>query len=240
LLICTSTLLKAQIVIGYIHPNFQTIKSKSFEKFAKSYASANGNVLRDYDIAKPGTGLTIGAGFSFEDNPIVWVVEYSRSRSSAVFERNDGGQRNLSLHSNMLNGRWNILLGEYESNTINGLLDLGVGIGRAVVKSSYTQGSSPVNSAALDGKYTGFHGELSAGLSVVYMLTDFMGVRAGFNYNISIFPIRLDDADKDSDYDSLPQDFATYAVNPSNYMGEEVKDDFRYFKFGLGIIFVGQ
>jgi hypothetical protein len=67
-----------------------------------------------------------------------------------------------------------------------------------------------------------------------------MGVRAGFNYNISIFPIRLDDADKDSDYDSLPQDFATYAVNPSNYMGEEVKDDFRYFKFGLGIIFVGQ
>jgi hypothetical protein len=139
----------------------------------------------------------------------------------------------------MLNGRWNILLGECEANTINGILDLGMGIGNAVIKSSYTQGSSPVNSAALDGKYTGFHAELSAGLSVVYMLTDFMGVRAGFNYNISMFPIRMDDADKNSDYDTLPQDYATYILGPSYYTGEEVEDDFRYFKFGLGIIFVG-
>ncbi|MFM2016455.1 MAG: hypothetical protein RL007_111 [Bacteroidota bacterium] len=232
---CFTITVHAQL-IAYVYPNFQTIKSKTFTRFADSYAAANSSQLRTVKPSTPGVGFTIGAGFAFEDNPILWVVEYSRAKSSASFIRNDGGERNLSLHANMLNGRWNIILGEHEANTLNGIIDLGLGIGRAVIKSSYVQGSSPVNSAALDGKYTGFHGELSGGLGLAYMLTDYIGIRANCSYHLSIFPIRLDDADKDTDYDSLPQDFASYSMSPPNYIGEEVKDDFRYFKFAVGIV----
>lgn len=227
--------LRAQVAIAYFNPNYQTIGSKSFQNFASSYASVNANVLSDWDSERPGVGWTIGIGMGGTDHATMGL-EYSRSKSFAEFNRTDGGQRKFSLHSNMLNFRTNILIGNYNAGTINGMIHLGAGMGRAVIKSSYTQGSTSVNSAALDGKYTGFHGEISAGLSLVFMFSDYIGIKAGCTYNTSMWPIRLDDKEKDMDYDSLPQDFATYSQGPTYYVGEEVKDDFRYLQFRLGIL----
>lgn len=130
-----------------------------------------------------------------------------------------------------------IPIGDYEENRFLGMIDFGAGLGRAVINTGFEQGNTPINSSVFDGKYTGFHGEVSGGLSLMYMFGP-VGLKASCSYNLSAFATRLDDKNKDMDYDSLPQDVASFAVDPSIYTGDEVKDDFRYFKFGIGVVLI--
>ena len=236
LLLCF-TALRAQVGIAYFNPTFQQIGSKSFSAFAESYRALNSSNLKSFNISQPGVGFTIGGGIADVNSGFVLGLDYSRSKSKAEFNFNDNGRRYFSLHSNLLVFKFMIPLGDVEENRFLGLIDFGAGLGRAVIKSDFEQGSTPINSSALDGKYTGFHGEVSGGLSLMYMF-GVVGVKANCSYNLSFFATRLDDKNKDMDIDSLPQDVAAFALNPSTYAGEEVKDDFRYLKFGLGVVVV--
>jgi hypothetical protein len=229
--------LNAQVGIAYLNPNYQQIGSKSFAAFAESYRALNSANLKSFSLSQPGIGFTIGGGIAATNSAAILGIEYSRSKSKAEFNFNDNGRRYLSLHSNLLVFKFMIPLGDVEENRFLGLIDFGAGMGRAVIKSDFEQGSTPINSSALDGKYTGFHGEVSGGLSLMYMF-GIVGVKASCSYNLSFFATRLDDKNKDMDFDSLPQDVAAFALNPSTYTGEEVKDDFRYLKFGLGVVVV--
>ncbi len=229
--------LNAQTGIAYLNPNFQQIGSKSFDAFTQSYLAVNAGNLSSFNTSQPGIGFTIGGGIAASNSSAILGVEYSRSKSKAEFNFNNNARRYFSLHSNLIAFKFMIPLGDVEENRFLGLIDFGAGMGRAVIKSNFEEGNTPINSSALDGKYTGFHGEISGGLSLMYMFGP-VGIKAGCSYNLSAFAIRLDDKDKDADFDSLPQDFAAYSINPSVYAGEEVKDDFRYLKFGLGVVVV--
>ncbi|MCA6365176.1 MAG: hypothetical protein IM638_19245 [Bacteroidetes bacterium] len=229
--------LKAQVGIAYINPNFQQINSKSFNAFANSYVATNGFALSSYDFSQTGTGFTIGGGIAASNSPIILGMEYSRAKSTAEFNFTNKAQRYLSLHSNLLNFKFMIPVGDFGENRFLGLIEFGAGLGRAVIKSEFQQGTTPINSTALDGKFTSFHGEVSGGFSLMYMFGP-LGLKASCSYNMSLISSRLDDKDKEMDYDSLPQDFGAFILAPAAYTGEEVKDDFRYLKFGLGVVVI--
>lgn len=229
--------LKSQEALLYFNLNSQVIGSKSFKAFTNSYQTVNANELASSNLNQPGIGFTIGGTIRAKNSSAFLGLEYSRSKSKAEFNFSDNGRRYFSLHSNLATFKFFIPIGDVEENNFFGLVDFGAGLGRAVIKSDFEQGSITKNSSILDGKYTGFHGEVSAGFSLVYTF-GIVGIRASANYNLSAFGIRLDDKDKEMDFDSLPQDFQSYSNGPDTYIGEEVKDDFRYFKFGLGVMVV--
>jgi hypothetical protein len=234
---CFATSLHAQVGLAYIQPTYQLIQSKSFSAFANSYAAVNGASLSSWKTDQMATGFTIGGGISSTNSPILLGIEYSRAKSRAEFNFNNNARRSFSLHANMLNFKSYAVIGNLEQFPFAGMLEFGIGMGRAVIKSDFEQGDTPINSAVLDGKYTGFHGEVSAGLSLLYMFGP-VGLKATCTYNLSFFATRLDDKEKESDFDSLPQDFTSFVTAPDQYIGEEVKDDFRYLKYGLGVILV--
>jgi hypothetical protein len=231
--------LKAQVAIAYINPNFQQINSKSFNAFANSYLAINGPGLSSYNLVQTGTGFTVGFGINTRSTSIILGAEYSRSNSTTEFNFANQARRYMSKHSNLLNFRMMIPVGDIEEKSFLGMVEFGAGIGKAVIKSGFDQGSTPINSEALDGKYSTIHMEVSGGLSLMYMFGP-VGLKAGCTYNITPFSTRMFDDSKELDFDSLPQDYGLFTYNPSTYSGEEVKDDFRYLKFGLGVVVILQ
>lgn len=227
----------AQVGLVYISPSYQHIRSASFSRFTSGYAVVNNAELSDELNEQPGIGFNVGFGLQATNSIAILGVEYSRAKSAAMFRFRNNAERKFTLHSNLLIFKFMLPIGDVEESPFFGLIDLGAGLGRAVINSTFTQGNTPINSSALDGKYTGFHGEVSAGLSLVYRFGP-LGIKASCLRNWSMFPTRLDDQNKDMDYDSLPQDYASYVVNPERYMGAEVKDDFKYFTFSLGVVLV--
>jgi hypothetical protein len=231
------TLLHAQAGVAYISPSYQNISSKSFNAFAESFKTANAPLLNSSATNQPGIGFHIGGGIVATNSDALLGVEYSRARSSAEFNFANNARHRFSLHSNLIMFKMMIPIGDYEENRFLGIIDFGAGLGRAVVKSEYEPGNSPLGASILEGKYTAFHGEVSAGLSLMYMFGP-VGIRANCSYHIAPFSSRLDDKDKEMDFDSLPQDYAAFNINPAVYTGDEVKDDFRYLRFGLGVVLI--
>jgi hypothetical protein len=227
--------LNAQVFIAYINPNFQQVNSKTFNAFANSYVAVNGQGLSSYNLQQTGTGLTIGLGINTRTKGVILGMEYSGAKSKTEFRFSNNARRYLSKHSNLLNFRIMVPVGDIDENRLLGLVEFGTGIGQAQIKSGFEQGNTPMSSVELDGNYKTIHTEISAGASLMYML-GVVGLKAGLTYNFTPYSTTLYDDNKALDFDSLPQDYSSFSYSPSTYSGEGVKSDFRYLKFGVGIV----
>jgi hypothetical protein len=228
---------KAQTFYGYVTPQFQKIKSASFNKFITGYEAVQKNQLTDGRVKNgTGTGFAIGIGISnAPNNNNIFSLEYSRSSDqySAAFVQ--GGVRKFALQNNYISFNFGFPIGDVENDAFLIVMpEFGAGLGNAIVVSSYKQGATPVNSSALDGRYKSFHGNLMGGATVIFNFGG-VGLKASARYNLPMFPTGLKDKSKPYGTDRLPVDYSAWTVNPSDYMGSEVKDDFKYFQLGLGI-----
>lgn len=237
-LIVGSSSLKAGHNGLYAHFSMHTqnFKSKSFSQFLESYTALNKNLLENGKVNQGlGTGWSLGVG-SCAGNIIVGV-EINRSRQAYTGKFLNSNVRNFSTHKNLFSFLLGGVIGEPGENKLLVIPDLVAGLGSAYIRTDFEVNNGTNTTSALKGKYKTFHGNIAPGLSLAYSFGE-VSLKAGARYNVPLFPTFLQNKDYEYGFDRIPQDYSTWVINPGNYMGEEVKDDFKFWQYSIGVAII--
>lgn len=235
----------AQVFSVYAGPQSEKIKSKTFSEFISSYNSEFNNDLKNGGIqSQLGTGFLAGISFgalsgNVDGNLSSFALEYSRTSQIHKAEFTDGAVRRFKMKNNFASFNYGISfpIRLKEGDEFNHYLfikpELGIGLGSSRIISSFKEGTSGKSDLNISGTYKTTSGNAMAGLSLTY-LHHYIGVRCWARYNTQMFAGPLLDRSKPTGVDRLYTDVSNYT---SGLIGKEVRNDFKYLQFGIGLVF---
>jgi len=237
--------LRAQLFSVYGGPQFQNIKSKTFEQFRSSYNTEFVDDLKVDGLSpRLGRGMLLGLSFgvlsgAVEDNPSSFALEYSRSSQVQRAKFTDGAVRDLKMKNNVFsfNVGLNFPIALHDGDEFTHFLyikpEVGIGMGSSKILSSFTTGSSGKMDLDISGEYKTISGNVMTGLSITY-LAHYVGVKFYARYNAQMFAGPLLNKERETGEDRLYRDVKMYN---SGFIGDEVRNDFRYMQYGISLVF---
>lgn len=237
--------LGAQQFSAYIGPQFQNLKSSSFNQFGSSYNNRFAKDLKSGGLnPRLGNGMLVGISFGTlsgnVDNKIAsFALEYSRASQVQRAEFIDGAVRNFKLKNNYtaFNFGLNFGIPLHEAEAFTHYLyiktEVGLGLGSSKILASFNKGSSGKTDLDISGTYKTFSGNAMAGISVCY-LSHYVGIKLYTRYNTQMFAGPLLNKAKPTGEDRLYTDVSNYN---SGIIGPEVRNNFKYMQYGICLLF---
>jgi hypothetical protein len=225
---------QAQYLYTYVTPQIQTIESKTFNRFEKSYTDFYRNDLTsDSFTSSPGIGLSAGVGFIGDSGLVLFDVSRSGSTQTAAFT--SGAERTFEFRSTMWSINYGLPLGGLDSDIPFMVIpEFGYGIGTVRIAARNRNGGTPDDALNLDGTYSTFHGNMMAGISAHYVF-EAVALRAGVRFNWNFLATDLSDDSKEYDYSKLPLNLGAASLGQ---LTDGVKDDFDFVQFSIGVAWV--
>lgn len=245
ILLVGAVAVNAQTFAVYAGPQFEKIQSKTFSNFKNSYRSVFNSDLKSTGIqSQLGTGFLAGISFgalsgNVDGNLSSFAIEYARTAQVHKAEFTDGAVRKFRMKNNFASFNYgiNFPIRLKEGDEFNHYLyikpELGIGLGSFRIISSFKAGTSGKTDLNINGTYKTTSGNAMAGLSLSY-LHHYIGVRCWARYNKQMFAGPLLDKSKPTGEDRLFTDVRNYS---NGLIGDEVRNDFKYLQFGIGLVF---
>lgn len=226
----------AQSASVYLHPNFQTIRSTSFENFATAYNRfLSTDIISEINPDQVGVGWGIGGMINSEAGLKIGL-EYNKVRSKFAATFEDGAVRDFKISD----GGVSLCFG-YSPGEFTKLFYLypvvGVTIGQNKLISSYTPGTNNFDGAFLNGKYKSIALKYNLGVNMA-IGADHLKLLVKVHYVSKSLREDLVDNEKNLNVvenGKIGQDYADFAVDPYTYSGKYLENDFRGFRFSLGV-----
>jgi hypothetical protein len=232
-----------QAFSAYIVPQFQNLSSSTFKQFRSSY---NTRFVDDLDKElSPGLGRGMVYGISFgtlsgntDDNPFVFGFEYSRTSQMHRATFNDAAVRSFKTKNNVfainmgLDFGIELIEGDYISHYLFIRPEVGLGLGSSKIIADFKSGTSGKTDLDINGTYKTTSGNAMVGIGFSY-LVGYVGIKFYTRYNTQFFATGMHNPDRETGEDRLYMDVRNYN---SGIIGDEVRNDFKYLQFGIGLV----